>query len=109
MAAPRSAPFYELFSSLAADRHFATDVFAKQPLLLEGPALDGVAGAITMDDIDAAVSAALLHKELDRLFTFLELQDPCPRYLHECSFNPVQIETSLYTLIKKSMEYARVI
>lgn len=71
MAAPRSAPFYELFSSLAADRHFATDVFAKEPLLLEGPALDGVAGALTMEDIDAAVSGSLLKDESNRLFASL--------------------------------------
>ena len=79
MAAPRSAPFYELFSSLAADRHFATDVFAKEPLLLEGPALDGVAGALTMEDIDAAVIARLLKDGSNRLLAFLDKsREPMP-------------------------------
>jgi len=95
LAAPRSAPFYELFSSLAADHHFATDVFAKQPLLLEGPALDGVAGALTMDDIDAAVSAALFNEdERNRLLAFLERRDPVkPFYTY--SINHVRLASRI--------------
>ena len=57
-ALSNALPYYDIFARLAESRDFATEYFARRPVLLDE--VPGIAGSFTLDDVQRAVDSDFL-------------------------------------------------